>query len=663
MCIRDCVKFAFLLVCMVAGGCTLQRKITALETGNVRAGVAVLPEFSSGGHTSGGKAFAGEAAHCGDTVRESAGIKDLRGDRIILNAVRDEESGEMVAADVLNGIVVEAPFRNIAERNGVVEAAFEIKVPVRMQDENWQVRFLPVFYLQGDTLYADQVLITGAKYRRGQLSGYERYRKFLRSIIPDSCDFTGSFCYERLLGIFMARRFGETPDWERDTVLRNGMIAYYTRRRRVTLNDKRKSMRESLFRKYVNSPILTGGVRLDSVITCADGSLRYHYAQTIRAVKGLRKMEMVLSGRIYSLEKCIYEMPPAEPLMFYVSSVSTLADGTLKYIKAIRERDLHINTAAYIDFETGKHTVNDTLYDNEREIGRLKGNIRRIFSEDNYVVDSLVITASCSPEGSWTDNVALARNRALSLRNYFAGYVAAYGDSLKKTRREPELSPEKEKNVPVPGVCRDEEMDIRVRSIPEEWNRLEKLIRSDTCITDKAYLLQCFAVTDPDLREKEIRRSRDYTYIRSVLYPYLRTVKFDFFLHRRGMLKDTVHTTGVDTVYMAGVSALQQRDYRTALAILQPYHDFNTAVACVCLDYNQPALAVLETLPRSARRDYMLAVVHSRLGREACALEYYLQACEQDAAMRFRGNLDPEISCLIRKYGLHGKGTDGVFGR
>lgn len=655
MCIRDCVKLVVLLAGMVTEGCILQQKITALETGNVKAGVAMLPECSSGGHTSGRREFAGLAEHRRDTVRESTGIKvkDLREDRIILNAVRDEESGEMIATDVLSGVVVEAPFRNIAERNGEVEAAFEIKVPVQMQDENWQVRFLPVFYLQGDTLCADQVFITGAKYRSGQLNGYERYRKFLCSIIPDSCDFIGSFCYGRLLDIFIARRFRGAPDWESDTVLRREIIAYYTRHRLVALNDKRKSMRGSMFRKYVNSPILTGGVRLDSVITCADGSLRYRYVQTIRAVKGLRKIEVVLSGGIYSLEKRIYKMPSTAPLTFYVSSVSTLADETVKYIKTIRERDLRINTAAYIDFETGKHILNDTLYDNERETGRLKENLRRIFSEDNYVVDSLVITASCSPEGSWTDNMALARNRAVSLKNYFAGYAAAYRDSLKKNRREMELAPEKEKNAPVPGICREGEVDIRVRSIPEEWDRLEKLIRSDTCITDKEYLLQCFATADPDLREKEIRQSRDYKYIRSVLYPYLRTVKFDFFLHRRGMLKDTVHTTGVDTVYMAGVSALQQRDYKTALAILQPYHDFNTAVACVCLDYNQPALAVLETLPCSARRDYMLAVVYSRLGGEARALEYYLSACEQDAAMRFRGNLDPEIASLIRKYRLH----------
>lgn len=660
MCVKDCVKLICLLVGIVAEGCTLQRKITALETGNVKAEVAIIQEFSSGGHAPGRKALAGLAERGGDTVCENARTVDLRGDRIIMNAVRDEESGEMVAADVLNSIVVEAPFRNIAERNGEVEAAFEIKVPVRMQDENWQVRFLPAFCMQGDTLYADQVFITGAGYRRGQINGYERYRKFLRSIIPDSCDFISAFCYERLLDIFIARRFKGSPDWERDTMLRKEVIAYYTRHRLVSLNEKRKSMRGSMFRKYVNSPILTGGVRLDSVITCADGSLRYRYVQTIRAVKGLRKIEVILSGGIYSLEKCIYEMPPAAPLTFYVSSISTFADGTLKYIKTIKERDLHINTAAYIDFETGKHAINDTLYDNERETGRLKENLRRIFSEDNYIVDSLVITASCSPEGSWADNAVLARNRAISLKDYFAGYAAAYRDSLKKSRREMERSPEEEKNLPVPDICRKEELDIHVRSIPEEWSRLEKLIRSDTCITDKKYLLQCFATADPDLREKEIRKSRDYKYIRSVLYPYLRTVKFDFFLHRRGMLKDTVHTTGVDTVYMAGVSALQQRDYKRALAILQPYHDFNTAVACVCLDYNQSALAVLETLPRSARRDYMLAVVYCRLGREPCALEYYLHACEQDAAMWFRGNLDPEISGLIRKYGLHEKGADRI---
>ena len=49
---------------------------------------------------------------------------------------------------------------------------------------------------------------------------------------------------------------------------------------------------------------------------------------------------------------------------------------------------------------------------------------------------------------------------------------------------------------------------------------------------------------------------------------------------------------------------------------------------------------------------YMLAILASRLGDEERAVQYFLRAVELKETMRFRGNLDPEISRLVRKYNL-----------
>ena len=48
---------------------------------------------------------------------ESLEIKDLKGNTIIMNAVKDEESGEMIISEQLDAIVVEARFKNVAERH------------------------------------------------------------------------------------------------------------------------------------------------------------------------------------------------------------------------------------------------------------------------------------------------------------------------------------------------------------------------------------------------------------------------------------------------------------------------------------------------------------------------------------------------------------------
>ena len=120
------------------------------------------------------------------------------------------------------------------------------------------------------------------------------------------------------------------------------------------------------------------------------------------------------------------------------------------------------------------------------------------------------------------------------------------------------------------------------------------------------------------------------------------------------MVKDTIHTTVLDSTYMRGVRALTNMDYDGALALLQPYDDYNTAIAYMGLDRNQSAMAILSRLKPTARVNYLLAILYARLGDEQEAVRHYLTSCRQEPAYVHRGNLDPEISHLIKAYRLNG---------
>ena len=95
-------------------------------------------------------------------------VEDLQGNTIIMNAVKDEETGEMVATEQLNEIVVQARFRHVAERNGMIDLVFEIMVPAQLQKDMWQVRFTPYYCYLGDTLEAEKIFVTGEKFRKVQ---------------------------------------------------------------------------------------------------------------------------------------------------------------------------------------------------------------------------------------------------------------------------------------------------------------------------------------------------------------------------------------------------------------------------------------------------------------------------------------------------------------
>ena len=73
------------------------------------------------------------------------------------------------------------------------------------------------------------------------------------------------------------------------------------------------------------------------------------------------------------------------------------------------------------------------------------------------------------------------------------------------------------------------------------------------------------------------------------------------------------------------------------------------------LGYNKAAYRVLMAQPNvdwTAEEQYLLAIIAARLGDEQEAVQHFLRACELRSNLKFRGNLDPELSYLIRKYGL-----------
>ena len=108
---------------------------------------------------------------------------------LIMNAIRESETGEMVATDIIRASRVIARFRNVAERSGKVDLAFQVIVPEAMMDSKWQLRFHPDLYIMEDSTRLDPVIITGTAYRKAQLRGYQQYDRFLARIIQDRTRF------------------------------------------------------------------------------------------------------------------------------------------------------------------------------------------------------------------------------------------------------------------------------------------------------------------------------------------------------------------------------------------------------------------------------------------------------------------------------------------
>ena len=551
---------------------------------------------------------------------------------IIMNAIRDSETGEMVASDVIVASKVTARFRNVAERAGYVTFVFDITVPAAMADSRWQLKVRPMMRILADTLELDPVYITGSGYRAAQLRGYERYRAFLATIITDTADFV----HLRQLEVFLERHFPETYAMKNDSslisepmaenlfgVTQRDALYHYTSHLRRTINERRKLRAARLYDRYVKDPIVTEGIRLDTVLVSADGDFTYCYEHTFKSRPNLRKVMVALDGDLYEMGEHLTALPFPDELTFYISSLSSLADMTTRYRMTIMERVVYDNTKALIDFEVGKAVIDTLLGDNASEICRVRRCIENVLARDDLELDSLVIVASCSPEGSFESNRRLSQARSKAVLEHIGDYV--------------------------PEEWRD---SLIASSLPENWSQLALLVENDTVISPdmrKNISSMIASMKNPDRTEKELSRLSEYRYLREKLYPQLRSVRFDFYLHRKGMQKDTIHTTEIDSVYMSGLQALTDLDYKRAVGILRPYDDYNAALAFMSADYNHSALDVLGRLDdRDPKVCYLMAMVLARLGQLEEAMKYFELCIAYDPYMEHRANLDPEMHQLVK---------------
>ena len=379
--------------------------------------------------------------------------------------------------------------------------------------------------------------------------------------------------------------------------------------------------REAAFNRFVKFPY-PEDVRLDSLVE-GRSTVTYYYSQEVKTDETSKKMLVTLQGQVLAVDDSAYRLPPSDTLSYIVSSMLSFVDTIPRYRIKVVDKFVTVEDRNYIQFFVGDTRVVDTLGDNRRQLDKITGLMRQIVEQQEFWVDTITLTAASSPEGAYAFNDRLSQGRAAALKRYL---VRRYGRSI--------------------------DTMLTVRWVAEDWQELTNRIRTDREVVSRDAILELIvAEKNPDRREQAIRQRfpKEYAYIRSVIYPQLRAVNFRYSLRRKGMVKDTIHTTELDTAYARGVQLLQKRKYAKALYILNDYNDRNTVVAHLSLDHNERAMELLATMPKDAVTEYLRAIACSRLGRKAEGREHFLEACRLDGRMEYRGNLDPEIAELLKQ--------------
>lgn len=626
----------------------------------------------------------------------SAETEKMLKNKFTTNFDKDGSTGEDIMNVSLADVNIVAKSKNVPERAGKISLDFKVVVPASLIDNKWQVRLIPFAYKNGKKLEFDKILISGAQFLKQQERGYQMYQNFISSIIPDSAymqhlfdskgyqkalfDIEEQFYYAWQKELLSQQRF---VDWRsirnKRHLLFNGMMernrasvnptnwrnilpSYWLERdlssipgawnnflspeysleqrsitqtdsieiskryfnyKRMAENERKKALIDEKRTEYIRFP--KEPCKLDTVIQRGD-HFEYYYSQKIEADEAIKKIDVTIDGEVIALDESRYRLPESDTLTYYISSMVQFLDRSPKYKRIVISRHAQADMTAYINYKSGSTRFDERIGKNKEEIDKVLEALHKLTFTGELVLDSVNMVATSSPEGPEKMNALLAGQRAKELKRYLL------------TRSEDE------ENISL----------FQSRAIGEDWGKLAELIQNDAKILNRSAILSSIAsVKNNDAKERLLRNFGEYSYIRKELYPQLRAVNFKFHLHRREMVKDTIHTNVIDTAYMEAIKLLEDRKYKAALSVLADYNDYNTAVCLMSLGYDKSAVELLQNLPKNENSYYLLAIIYVREKRIQDALEAFEKACRIDISKWYRGQLDPEINQLITDYNLN----------
>ncbi|MBQ0081511.1 MAG: hypothetical protein KBS95_08205 [Alistipes sp.] len=361
--------------------------------------------------------------------------------------------------------------------------------------------------------------------------------------------------------------------------------------------------------------------RIDS-LTEGLRSISLYLTERIRLESSTKKILSTIRCKAQNTNLSSYSFWVPDTLHFSISSMLSFVDNSTRYIKRIRLKKKLREDVRRIVFPVGSYTIVDTLENNQEELSKILYLTDTLLRGINYALDSCTVKAYSSPEGSIESNMRLSQMRAQSV--------------VKRLRER---------------FGEDADTIFRARSAGENWEEFISHLHKMPCAFSREIIKEDSLNENRDLilRRAAIRYPKQYAKIQQKIFPRLREVRFQFFLHDRLLLRDTVITTEVDSLYMRGVELLKKREYKQALEILKDYPGINAAIAHMSLSHDKTALEILKKEPLSAQREYLRSILFVREHMWEQAKEAFFISCRLDENMEFRSDMDPEMSELKKR--------------
>lgn len=631
------------------------------------------------------------------------------GEVVLVEHQKDTHTGEVLPTSTLKELTVVQTMKNIVERNGKVNLDFIITVPKSLIDDRWQLRVYPrAFKDNEERIDLEPLVLSGADFLRAQEKGYQQYKAFLASIVPDSLYWREMIDQKGVAKALSDLEREYHNAWQRDLLLRNEWIDWRDRinKRYMLFNRKMKRNRLSIdpesnilavlpaywlerthtkqsvprtFAEYAwgNQDIVKREISPEDSL-----EIEKKYTDIRRIAENERKKQekeamynkLVKFPRVAARLDSIVQS--GNDFKYYYTQELDADSGTRK-IKLVLNGEV-----VAIDLSTYDVPPSDTLtyyvsamVDLLDEAPRYKVETiyrqvdKEVSAKIEYEVASAVVQPNLSNNAAELEKIKdvifdIEEGGALVLDSLtMTGYASPEGGARYNQQLANRRTEALRQYLLSNNYFGGRKLPIRTANGGENWAGVYAWVRDTTqhtfspiMIAEVLNLLNRHS--DEDEREQALRRELPevYNQMREELYPSLRETVFKFYTHRAEMQEEKRETTVIDQRYNEGRELLRQRKYKEAIGILKDYPtDYNYAISLMSLGYDTPARKILELQEgglKNANVQYLLAIVYVRLGEIEKGLTALNRAASLDTRKIFRAQMDPELNLLIEKYNL-----------
>lgn len=213
---------------------------------------------------------------------------------------------------------------------------------------------------------------------------------------------------------------------------------------------------------------------------------------------------------------------PALPVLSQ-ETVTDILLGDSTYRRVILSGEDSLN--CYLSYPLGKYEVLRGFGTNARELTRLKGFVRRAFSDTLIYVHDVQLTGYCSIDGTYAANERLSANRVNGMKQYLD---REYGFSSR--------------------------YPVEVSSVPEDWATLGSLVAASAYPWKEKALQIIHSADEPDSRQYKLMQldsGAPYREMLTEVFPLLRRVEIKVVYDLRRIIERRYNRKLSDTEFRA----------------------------------------------------------------------------------------------------------------